>query len=286
MRRALRMQSVPAHTTFLLEISLHNNFFLAAILSVPTLKMQHTDSSHDLTHKWNVSCVNFQKLNGQVALAMASYKTSPKVFGNSGEHCNNAVKDTSHQKNLRRFGGGRLDQWMRQWTEVFGEETKLIAKESQKLAEEWILADLENERCWKPYSHQHGGACCHRSQILSCEQFAKLLAYPPQSLQDGMVNQINYPTHRISVAKIPPKKIQSGGTKLAQFLQHNPPQVPVAIAPGVENCCCDSASFKDLSASSFSNTGKSWKQERWECVLNGCNEPPKSVKREGRVTCS
>lgn len=123
-----------------------------------------------------------------------------------------------------------------------------IAKESQKLAEEWILADLENERCWKPYSHQHGGACCHRSQILSCEQFAKMLAYQPQSLQDGMVNRINYPTHRISVAKIPPKKIQSGGTKLAQFLQHNSPQVPVAIAPGVENCCCDSAKFKDLSA--------------------------------------
>ena len=136
MRRALRMQSVPAHTTFLLEISLHNNLFLAAILSVPILKMQHTDSSHDLTHKWHVSCANSQKLNDQVTLAMASYKTSPKAFW----QFRRALQQCSHQKNLRGFGGVGLDQWMRQWTKVFREEAKLVAKESQKLAEEWIFS--------------------------------------------------------------------------------------------------------------------------------------------------
>jgi len=98
------------------------------------------------------------------------------------------------------------------------------------------------------------------------------------------IKSITPPT-AFSVAKIPPKKIQSGGTKLAQFFQHNPPQVPVAIAPGVENCCCDSASFKDLSAALVTQESLGIKK-RWESVLNGGNEPPNSVKTEGRVTCS
>lgn len=87
-----------------------------------------------------------------------------------------------------------------------------------------------------------------------------------------MVNQINYPTHRISVAKIPLKKIHSGGTKLSPiFSAQIPLRSPVAIAPGVENCCCDSASFKNLSAALVTQASLGIK-ERWESVLNGATE--------------
>jgi len=96
-----------------------------------------------------------------------------------------------------------------------------------------------------------------------------------------MVNQINYPTHRISVAKIPPKEIQSGGPIFSA-------QSPSGPSSNCTWCGELLLWFGKLQRSlgSFSNTGKSWKQERWESVLNGGNEPPNSVKTEGRVTCS
>lgn len=208
MRRALRMQSVPAHTTFLLEISLHNSFFLAAILSVPILKMQHTDSSHNLTHKWHVSCVTFQKLNYQVTLAMASYKTSPKAFGNSGEHCNNAVKDTSHPKHLRGFGGeggGEIRSMNEAVNWSFWRGDRIDCQRKSEIGRrvnfsrpgEWAMLEAVQSSTWRCLLPSQPN-----SKLWAIRQTACLHTHNPYKME-WSIKSITPPT-AFSVAKIPP----------------------------------------------------------------------------------